>query len=255
MAQTHCGVQAQPFEFLKGCRLISKTSPYPRQSSGGSNSPLQGPPLQEPGRGVATGEVCGDLWGCFLRTRSLRTAALRSQELLGRPSACPGLLSASPAGGAQGGAGSMRGCGRRRQTGGEAGLIYGQSVMGPLGKVGTHDRPLEIRAHKYVSDVNGEGEGHPNSQYQPETWRPVQDEAAILDRRKRQDLPWLDRALPSSRSGPLFLPHIATSSPRLTLPLPWRSYFITELCPTGRSLSRQTCSGMFPEFLILSVIN
>lgn len=26
--------------------------------------------------------------------------------------------------------------------------------MGPLGKVGTHDRPLQIRAQKYVSDVN-----------------------------------------------------------------------------------------------------
>lgn len=26
--------------------------------------------------------------------------------------------------------------------------------MGPLGKVGKYDRPLEIRAQKYVSDVN-----------------------------------------------------------------------------------------------------
>lgn len=32
-----------------------------------------------------------------------------------------------------------------------------QAVMGPLGKVGTHDRPLEIRAQKYVSDVNSKG--------------------------------------------------------------------------------------------------
>lgn len=31
--------------------------------------------------------------------------------------------------------------------------------MGPLGKVGTHDRPLEIRAQKYVSDVNSGGQG------------------------------------------------------------------------------------------------
>lgn len=30
--------------------------------------------------------------------------------------------------------------------------------MGPLGKVGTHDRPLEIRAQKYVSDVNSGGQ-------------------------------------------------------------------------------------------------
>lgn len=44
-----------------------------------------------------------------------------------------------------------------RETRGEAGLIYEQAVMGPLGKVGTHDRPLEIRAHKYVSDVNSGG--------------------------------------------------------------------------------------------------
>ena len=30
--------------------------------------------------------------------------------------------------------------------------------MGPLGKVGTHDRPLEIRGQKYVSNVNSRGQ-------------------------------------------------------------------------------------------------
>lgn len=44
-------------------------------------------------------------------------------------------------GGTQGGAGSTGGCGVSRETRGEAGLIYEQAVMGPLGKVGTHDRP------------------------------------------------------------------------------------------------------------------
>lgn len=29
--------------------------------------------------------------------------------------------------------------------------------MGPLGKVGAHDRPSEIRTQKYVSDVNSGG--------------------------------------------------------------------------------------------------
>ena len=29
--------------------------------------------------------------------------------------------------------------------------------MGPFGKVGMHDRPLEIRAQKYVSNVNSRG--------------------------------------------------------------------------------------------------
>lgn len=33
-----------------------------------------------------------------------------------------------------------------------------QAVMGPLGKVGTHDRPLEIRGQKYVSNVNSRGQ-------------------------------------------------------------------------------------------------
>lgn len=43
--------------------------------------------------------------------------------------------------------------------------------MGPLGKVGTHHRPLEIRAQKYVNYVKGEGGRTPAPLYQPETLR------------------------------------------------------------------------------------
>lgn len=105
VAQTHCGVQTQRFEFLIGYRLVSSLWGLPVHHPT-PVSPLQGPPLQEPGRGMATGEVFGDLWGCFLRTRSLRTAALQSQELLDRPQACLWAPLPPKQGGTRGGAGS-----------------------------------------------------------------------------------------------------------------------------------------------------
>lgn len=82
--------------------------------------------------------------------------------------------------------------------------------MGPLGKVGTHDRPLEIKAQKYVSDVNS-GRWTPQlPPYQPETPRTGQDKAAILDGRRHQDFPGPGLALPTSQPTPLILPHIPT---------------------------------------------
>lgn len=87
--------------------------------------------------------------------------------------------------------------------------------MRPLGKVGTHDRPLQIRAQKYVSDVNHSGGGTPVSPYQPEMPRPGQDRAAILDGRKHQDLPGPGFTFPTRQREPLILPHAATSTPLL----------------------------------------
>jgi hypothetical protein len=43
-----------------------------------------------------------------------------------------------------------------------------QVMMGPLGKVGTHDRPSKIRGQRYVKDVNTRHRT-PGSPYQPET--------------------------------------------------------------------------------------
>lgn len=62
-------------------------------------------------------------------------------------------------------------------------------MMGPLGKVGMHDRPLQIRAQKYVSNVNsagGAGRGMLGGR-QPSSPVPARDSetrADILDRRK-----------------------------------------------------------------------
>lgn len=85
----HCGVQTQAFEFLRGCRLVSGlwALPVPHPTPGkllaGSSRLYHLSRSQEAER--PTGTVFGDLWGCFLRTRSLRTSALQSQKLLGRP--------------------------------------------------------------------------------------------------------------------------------------------------------------------------
>lgn len=118
--------------------------------------------------------------------------------------------------------------------------------MGPLGKVGTHDRPLEIRAQKYVSDVTVVEGG---TQYQPETPRLGQDEAAILDR-TFQGLPGPGLTFLTRHLGPLILPHAATSVSLLSPSpsLPFRSCFIAECCPTLHPLLRLTCSRIFPDF-------
>lgn len=89
VAVSHCGVQTQAFEFLRGCRLVSGLwdllvpHPTPSKLLAGSSRLYHLSRSQEAGR--LTGAVFGDLWGRFLRTRSLRTSALQSQKLLSRP--------------------------------------------------------------------------------------------------------------------------------------------------------------------------
>lgn len=88
--------------------------------------------------------------------------------------------------------------------------------MGPLGKVGTHDRPLEIKAQKYVSDVNS-GRWTPQlPPYQPETPRTGQDKAAILDGRRHQDfqgLAWLSPPASLHPSSFPTFPPLTTAQP------------------------------------------
>lgn len=107
-----------------------------------------------------------------------------------------------------------------------------QAVMGPLGKVGTHDRPLEIRAQKYVSDVNSRGwtpwptpPALPTAPYQPETPRLGQ----VKDGRC-QDLPGPSLPFPKSWPEPLLCgewppPHITSSSLKANLVLSFITAF------------------------------
>lgn len=229
-ARIHCRVQTQASELLRGCGLLSRVWDLPALHPAACQSLA--------GSGRLAPHSRSQEWD------SRRSKLRRLLEMLLEKRVTQDMCSAEPgtpgrAGGTQGGATAPEGVARPGRRWGEEGVIYEQAVMGPLGRVGSHDRPLEIRAQKYVSDVNSGG------------WAPQLPSTSRRHRDRAGRGSHLGQvASGTSRPGPLVLPHITASTPSF----PLSSYSLSDPCPALHPLSRQTRSGIFPDFSRLSFV-